>query len=75
MVADSCASYLRVKGIRSELAARGFPIACADGHGLPLADSSADFLSAFDVIERLDDDRSLGEFPRFCNALLYIETA
>ena len=46
-------------------AARGFPIACADGHSLPLADSSADFLSAFDVIEHLDDDmRALGEFHR-----------
>jgi SAM-dependent methyltransferase len=46
-------------------AARGLPIACADGHDLPLADSSADFLSAFDVIEHLDDDmRALEEFHR-----------
>ena len=46
-------------------AARGLPIACADGHDLPLADSSSDFLSAFDVIEHLDDDmRALEEFHR-----------
>lgn len=46
-------------------AARGLPIACADGHGLPLADSSVDLLSALDVIEHLDDDmRALNEFHR-----------
>jgi len=46
-------------------AARGFPVAYADGRGLPLADSSADFLSAFDVIEHLDDDmQALEEFHR-----------
>jgi hypothetical protein len=51
-------------------------MACADGLGLPPTDSSADFLGAFDVIERLDHDtRPLEEFPRVGNALLYIETA
>jgi hypothetical protein len=44
---------------------RGLPVACADGHDLPLADSSADFLSAFDVIEHLDDAmRASEEFRR-----------
>src|SRR5271163_4389699 len=46
-------------------AARELAVACADGHSLPLADSSVDFLSAFDVIEHLDDDmRALEEFGR-----------
>jgi len=46
-------------------AARGLPVACADGHSLPLADCSVDLLSALDVIEHLDDDiRALNEFQR-----------
>lgn len=46
-------------------AERGLPIACADGHGLPIADSSMDLVSAFDVIEHLDDDmRALEQFHR-----------
>lgn len=46
-------------------AARGFPIACADGHALPLADSSVNLLCAFDVLEHLDDDiQGLSEFQR-----------
>jgi SAM-dependent methyltransferase len=46
-------------------AARRLPIACADGHALPLADSSVDLLSALDVIEHLDDDMgALAEFRR-----------
>jgi SAM-dependent methyltransferase len=45
--------------------ARGFPIACADGHSIPLADSSVNLLCAFDVLEHLDDDmRALSEFQR-----------
>lgn len=46
-------------------AARGFPIACADGHSIPLAQSSATLLCAFDVLEHLDDDMvALDEFHR-----------
>ncbi len=45
--------------------ARGLPIFCADGHVLPLANSSVDLVSALDVIEHLDDDmRALKEFNR-----------
>jgi SAM-dependent methyltransferase len=46
-------------------AARGFPVACADGHHLPLPDSTVDLVTAFDVIEHLDDDiQALEEFHR-----------
>lgn len=46
-------------------AARGFPIACADGQSIPLAESSVDLLCAFDVLEHLDDDMgALSEFHR-----------
>ena len=46
-------------------ASRGFPIACADGHSVPLANSSVNLLCAFDVLEHLDDDmRGLDEFQR-----------
>jgi SAM-dependent methyltransferase len=46
-------------------AARGFPIAYADGQVVPLADSSVNLLCAFDVLEHLDDDiRALAEFHR-----------
>jgi SAM-dependent methyltransferase len=49
--------------------ARGLPTACADGHCIPLADSSVDFLSALDVLEHLDDDmRALSEFQRVLRA-------
>ena len=49
-----------------ELAAtRGFQTANADGQSIPLADCSVDLLSAFDVLEHLDDDmRALAEFHR-----------
>jgi SAM-dependent methyltransferase len=49
-----------------ELAAsHGLPIACADGQAIPLADSSADLLSALDVLEHVDDDMlALKEFRR-----------
>jgi SAM-dependent methyltransferase len=46
-------------------AARGFPIVCGDGQSIPLADCSVNLLSAFDVLEHLDDDmRALSEFHR-----------
>lgn len=46
-------------------AARGFPIVCADGQSIPLADSSVNLLCAFDVLEHLDDDmRALSEINR-----------
>jgi SAM-dependent methyltransferase len=46
-------------------AARGFPIVCADGQSIPLADSSVNLLCAFDVLEHLDDDmRALSEIHR-----------
>jgi SAM-dependent methyltransferase len=46
-------------------AARGFPIACADAHSIPLADSSVNLLCAFDVLEHIDDDmQALSEFQR-----------
>lgn len=46
-------------------AARDLPTMIADGHDIPLADSSTDLVSAFDVLEHLDDDmRALGEFHR-----------
>jgi len=45
--------------------ARGFPIACADGQSIPVANRSVNLLSAFDVLEHLDDDmRALAEFHR-----------
>lgn len=49
-----------------ELAAAGrLPVACADGHDFLLADSSADLLGAFDLIEHPDDDLcALEEFHR-----------
>jgi SAM-dependent methyltransferase len=49
-----------------ELAAsHGFPITCAEGEAIPLADSCVDLLSALDVLEHMDDDmRALNEFHR-----------
>jgi SAM-dependent methyltransferase len=44
---------------------RGFPVACADGQSIPLADSSVDLLCALDVLEHLDHDMcALSEFHR-----------
>jgi SAM-dependent methyltransferase len=46
-------------------AARGLPVACADGQSIPLADSSVNLLGAFDVLEHVDDDiRTLSELHR-----------
>lgn len=46
-------------------ASRGLPVCRADGHYLPLADSSVDSIAAFDVLEHLDDDvQALAEFNR-----------
>lgn len=45
--------------------AHGFPTSRADGEAIPLADSSVDLLTAFDVLEHLDDDlAALDEFHR-----------
>jgi len=45
--------------------ARGLPVGCADGQSLPVADASLDLVTAFDVLEHLDDDvRALAEFNR-----------
>lgn len=45
--------------------AHGFPTSQADGQAIPLADSSVDLLTAFDVLEHLDDDlAALDEFHR-----------
>jgi SAM-dependent methyltransferase len=46
-------------------AAHGFATTCADAEAIPLADSSVDLLTAFDVLEHLDDDLAgLDEFHR-----------
>lgn len=46
-------------------ATRRFSVLCGDAKALPLADSSADLLTALDVLEHMDDDiRVLGEFRR-----------
>src|SRR5574337_329298 len=61
----------RVAGLDRSLAAlsiavsRGLAVGCVDGHSLPLADESVDLLTAFDVLEHMDDDvRALEEFNR-----------
>lgn len=61
----------RVAGLDRSLAAlsiavsRGLAAGCVDGHSLPLADGSVDLLTAFDVLEHMDDDvRALEEFNR-----------
>lgn len=46
-------------------AAHGFPVRQADAHSIPLDESSADLLCAFDVLEHLDDDMcALSQFHR-----------
>jgi SAM-dependent methyltransferase len=46
-------------------AARGLAVARADAQALPFGNGSADLLTAFDVLEHLDDDmRALAEFHR-----------
>lgn len=46
-------------------ASRGLSVGCVDGHFLPLANKSVDMLTAFDVLEHMDDDvRALEEFNR-----------
>lgn len=46
-------------------AARGFPVAFANAQSIPLADSSVNMVSAFDVLEHLDDDmQGLSELHR-----------
>jgi SAM-dependent methyltransferase len=62
---DNVMGFDRSPAALALAAARGFPIACADGQSIPLADSSVDLLCAFDVLEHLDDDmRALSEFQR-----------
>jgi len=59
----------RVVGLDRSMAAlsiavsRGLAAGCVDGHSLPLAGQSVDLLTAFDVLEHMDDDVSaLDEF-------------
>jgi SAM-dependent methyltransferase len=61
----------RVAGVDRSLAAlsiavsRGLAAGCVDGDSLPLANESVDLLTAFDVLEHMDDDvRALEEFNR-----------
>lgn len=45
--------------------AKGYETICSDGHTIPMEDSSVDLLTAFDVLEHLDDDmQALDEFKR-----------
>lgn len=62
---DTVMGFDRSSAALEMAAARGFPVARADGQSMPLADSSVDLLCAFDVLEHLDDDMSaLCEFHR-----------
>lgn len=65
LYADCVAGLDRSLTALSIAASRGLAVGCVDGHFLPLADGSVDLLTAFDVLEHLDDDvRALEEFNR-----------
>lgn len=63
--ADRIAGFDRSMAALGIAASQGLSVCCTDGHGLPLADASVDLVTAFDVLEHLDDDvRALAEFNR-----------
>jgi SAM-dependent methyltransferase len=63
--ADWVAGLDRSMAALAIAASQGLPVGCVDGHALPLADESVDLLTAFDVLEHMDDDVStLAEFNR-----------
>jgi SAM-dependent methyltransferase len=63
---SDCVVGFDLSKVAVELAgAEGLRVACADCEALPLPDSSADLLSALDVLEHTDDDMHvLNEFRR-----------
>ncbi len=63
--ADRVAGLDRSMAALSIAVSQGLAAGCVDGHSLPLADESVDLLTAFDVLEHMDDDvRALEEFNR-----------
>lgn len=63
--AETVAGLDRSLAALSIAVSRGLAAGCVDGHSLPLADESVDLLTAFDVLEHMDDDvRALEEFNR-----------
>lgn len=63
--ADTVAGLDRSLAALSIAVSQGLAAGCVDGHSLPLADESVDLLTAFDVLEHMDDDvRALEEFNR-----------